>query len=246
MIFYHSGINEKKIFDLLNGVVTDFLVDEIDIRYLPPETGIGVLDSGAYRLYKKSLEIVLENYLAKTREFGARCARIVAPDVIGDPERSLRNYEAVKSAPHLKNKLIPVWGWDAPREYLDYYLSEQPLVGIGGLARIFHDDKTPEEKKRRERVLSELLELCREYPQRFHIFGLNFLKAIEVLSPFLFSGDSSVFLRGRRKRFAIFVHEKNKHLTQAPAKFIPQYAALSPDELCRMNAKNIADFVKQF
>ena len=75
MIFYFSGIGDRKNFELLDGVVSDFLVDEIDIAHLPADRRVGILDSGAYRLYKKGLTINLDGYVAQTRRLAARCDR---------------------------------------------------------------------------------------------------------------------------------------------------------------------------
>ena len=245
MIFLFSGFGDRKTYQMLDGIVTDFLVDEVDIDNIPQNVPIGMLDSGAFRLYRKNQEIDLEHYLHRTEAIASRCTRIVAPDVIGDANRTLQNYQLVKIAPHLRNKIVPVWGWNTPTEYLKFYLSESPLVGIGGLAETFHLGKTPEEKSRRDRVLSELKELCEEYPKRFHIFGLNYLKAIETLAPVAYSADSSVWLRGARYAYVIFVHERNQHLTQAPAKSIAQYASFDREGRCRESAKNINQFVQK-
>jgi len=246
MIFYFSGISDRHTYSLLDGIVTDFLVDDSDIDNLPPAQRIGMLDSGAYRLYKKGLEISRKNFIHVTQQVAERCERIVAPDVIGKPDRTLDNFEAVRNFSHLSDKIFPVWQWNAPQKHLDYYLSQSELVGIGGLARIFHLDKTPEEKQNRDRVLSELKQICQSYPKRFHIFGLNYLKAIEELSPLIFSADSSVWLRGAKYAYVIFTNAKNGHLTQAPARAIPEFARLNRDQRCAVSAKNINNFCKRF
>ena len=133
-----------------------------------------------------------------------------------------------------------------PRKYLEAYLSEAKTVGIGGIARIMRaGGKTKEEVKLRDTVVKELLALCRECPDRFHIFGLNYLKAIETLAPWAKSADSSNWLRGGRYGYVIFKHTKNNHLTQAPAKFIPDYKNLDRAGRCILSAQNIECFLAE-
>jgi hypothetical protein len=244
MKFYFSGISDQKTFALLSEAkVKNLLVDSTDARNIPFNRRIGVLDSGAYRLFKKGQEIDLRQYLAHVATLEARCDYIVAPDVIGDSQQTFLNWQVVKDAPLVRDRLIPVWQFSAPKCHLEEFLQESKIVGIGGLAKIFHDNKTTEEKRLREETLKKLLEICADYPQRFHIFGLNFLKGIEELAPFAFSCDSSNWMRGRKYGFVIFRHSINGHLTQAPARAIAEYKDLTPDERCVLSARNIEKYL---
>lgn len=246
MKFYFSGIKDVKTFALLEAAkVKNILTDTTDARNIPFNRRIGILDSGAYRCFKKGLEIDLRVYLAHVATLEARCDLITHPDVIGNHRQTFINWQAVKDAPLIRDRLIPVWQWNAPKVHLEEFLKESKIVGIGGLAKIFHDDKTKEEKRLREETLDALLELCVKYPQRFHIFGLNYLKAVEKLAPFALSGDSSNWLRGRKKGLVIFRHTGNGHLSQAPRKFIREYKELSPDEVCIESARNIENFLAE-
>lgn len=170
---------------------------------------------------------------------------IVAPDCIGNPAKTFRRWQIIKTE-ITSEKLIPVWEWASPRKYLEAYLREAKIVGIGGIAQIMRAaDKTKEELKLRDNVAQEILALCREFPDRFHVFGLNYLKAIETLAPWARSADSSKWLRGGRYGYIIFKHTKNNHLTQAPAKFIPDYKNLDRAGRCIASARNIEAFLSE-
>jgi hypothetical protein len=246
MKFYFSGIAEKKTFALLSEAkVTNILTDPTDAKNIPFNRRIGILDSGAYKYFAKGKDLDLRTYLAHVATLEARCDYIVAPDVIGNAGQTFINWQVVKDAPLVRDKLIPVWQFNAPKEHLEAFLQESRLVGIGGLAKTFHNNKTAEEKRLREETLKSLLELCAKYPQRFHIFGLNFLKAVEQLAPFAFSCDSSNWLRGKKYGFVIFKHSINGHLTQAPARAIAEYQDLTPDQRCVVSARNIENFLNE-
>lgn len=247
MKFYFSGIGDKSTYALLERAgVENILVDQTDAKNIPLGRKIGILDSGAYRLFKKNQQIDFRSYVQALAVWHSRCELIVAPDVILDPEQTYLNWQAIKDAPLVRDKLIPVWQWQAPTAHLEEYLQEAKVVGVGGLAKIMRaGDKTKEEKSLREKTLKELGELCAKFPGRFHLFGLNYPKAIEQLAPFAYSSDSSFWMRGRKYRYIIFQHSINKHLTQAPARAIPEYKNLEPDELCVLSAQNIERFLDE-
>lgn len=247
MKFYFSGIGDKSTYELLErAAVENILVDQRDAKNIPLSRKIGILDSGAYRLFKKNRQIDFGSYVQALSVWHSRCELIVAPDVILNPEQTYLNWLAITGVPLVRDKLIPVWQWQAPTAHLEEYLGEAQIVGIGGLAKIMRaGDKTKAELSLREKTLSELTELCAKFPGRFHLFGLNYLKAIEKLAPFAYSADSSNWIRGRKYRFIIFQHSINKHLTQAPARAIPEYKNLDPDELCIESARNIERFLRE-
>lgn len=247
MEFYFSGISGRQEYEMLEAAgVKKLLVDHADARNIPSERRIDMLDSGGYRAFKDGTEINLETYLQNVRSLESRCDYIVAPDVIGKPSQSYQNWQVVKAEID-RVRLIPVWQWDSPREHLETYLGEADTVGIGRLAMIMRaGDKTKEELKRRDRVTAELVDLCRQYPGRFHVFGLNFLQGVERLAPFAKSCDASSWLRGGRYGYIIFQHTKNLHLTQAPAKFIREYAQFDRAGKCIASARNIEKFLSAF
>ena len=223
--------------------VQNILVDHHQTQFIPEHQKIGMLDSGAFRALRASSRISLPNYLSKVENFTERAELIVAPDVINDPQTTFENYKLVRQMPTLKNKLVPVWQWNASFDYLQQYLNEAEIVGIGGLAKIFHDESNETAKALREETLELLLYLCQKFPHRFHIFGLNYLKAIQLLAPFAFSADSSVWLRGARYGYLIFQHSKTQNLTQAPARNLPFSRHFNRQQRCIANAKNIENFL---
>ncbi|MBW4491460.1 MAG: hypothetical protein KME12_27250 [Trichocoleus desertorum ATA4-8-CV12] len=70
------------------------------------------------------------------------------------------------------------------------YLEEAPLVGIGGYVPWMHLQGKENLEAKREN-LATLKSLCQQQPNRFHLFGLCWEEAIEVLTPYPHSADSS-------------------------------------------------------
>lgn len=247
MDFYFSGMAGRQEFEMLAAAgVKNLLVDHTDARHIPFPRRIDMLDSGAYRSFKLGVDLTVEDFLQTAKTLEPRADLIVAPDFIGNPAKTFRRWRRIKREIAPK-RLIPVWEWASPRKYLDAYLGEAEIVGVGGIARIMRaGDKTKEEIKLRDTVTKELLALCREFPQRFHVFGLNYLKAIETLAPWARSADSSNWLRGGRYGYVIFKHTGNNHLTQAPAKFIPEYKNLDRAGRCIASARNIEAFLNEY
>jgi hypothetical protein len=245
MKFYFSGISDPTTFAWLEQAkVKNILVDHRDSVNIPQHRRIEMLDSGAFRAYKAGTQINLRAYIAGVEKLHERCDYIVAPDVVGDSFQTLENWRAVnRELPGLQEKFIPVWQFGTPQDHLKFYLDNAAVVGIGSLAGIFHNDKTEAEKSLREETLALLLRLCQKLPNRFHIFGLNYLKGIEVLAPFAASADSSNFLRGARYSYVIFQNSKTKRLTQAPSRSIPQFNRLDRAGRCITNAANIENFL---
>lgn len=245
MKFYFSGAaGNGEIAMLHKAGVERILVDPDDywgvLYYLERQRGEIwwpniALDSGAYRAYKNGEELDLHEFAAALLRMDANNFDfVVAPDVIGDPTATIVNAREL-----WMNGIdcVPVWHWGSPLEHLNYYLTVSELVGIGALVEPM--------REKNERVLRQLVDLCFAYPQRFHLFGLAWPKAIEKVAPYAYSADSSVWLRGARYAYAIFKHRGHGHLTQAPAKLIPEYKGLDREERCIQNAKNIEEFLKE-
>lgn len=188
-----------------------------------------VLDSGAYRAWKKGGAVDPDAYLELVKSLGGRIEFAVAPDVIGDPEATYRNWLRVRRHP----KVVPVWQWGAPRERLEEHLAERELVCVGGLVPLM--------RARDEKMLAELEALCREFPGRLHVLGINWLKAIERLRGLAASGDTSKWLDGGRYGHVIFVHARTGHLHQAPARVLG-LGRLGRRERNVLCAKNLAEF----
>lgn len=233
MDFYFSGIASKSEVEMLRlAGVKRVLVDPVQF---PLVAGSGfdlALDSGAYRA-SKGTAWYREDYQAFLYKHGSLATFdfLTSFDVIGNARQSLENYDHLKSQGF---EVVPVWHWGEDSFYLDVYVDESEVVGIGGLVHHM--------REKDEQALEQLYVLCCNYPNRFHLFGLAWPKAIEVLNDVARSADSSVWLRGARYGYAIFEHEGHGHLTQAPARFIPKYKGLNREQRCAMNARNIQTF----
>ena len=81
-----------------------------------------------------------------------------------------------------------MWHWNDKQKTLEKYLDEAEVVGIGGLVTRM--------RAKDERMLKDLEKLCLKYPNRFHVFGMNWLKTIEILRGVVASADTSKFLDG--------------------------------------------------
>lgn len=90
-------------------------------------------------------------------------------------------------------------------------------------------------------MLDELTAICETFPDRLHIFGMNWLRAIELLKDKVYSADSSKWLDGARYSHVIFTNSRTGHLSQAPAKALS--LTLDRSERCILNARNLEEFV---
>jgi hypothetical protein len=220
--FYFSGVRDQEALDWLTlAGVQRILVDVYDFqRHQESATfswdGALALDSGAYRLFKKNKRrkkpvepMPFEQYLAIARSHPF--AFIVQQDEVGNPEATAQNWEIAR--PYTAElPLMPVWQWGGDDGYLRALLDEAPVVGIGGLAPALHDKD--------EAALSAMTTLAEHYPQRFHVFGLSWPRAITRLAPLLASADSSVWLRPKTKGLVVFRHTQHGYLSHAPARVL--------------------------
>jgi len=204
-VFYFSGLSGATEANVLKSAGVDHVL--VDPKDLGNAQGFGhvALDSGAYRAFKKGESLNIPNYLqlATSGEFDF----FVAPDVIGDPQASHDNWET-----HKRPGMVPVWQWGGDEGQLTSYLDEANIVGIGGLVQLMRDKD--------EKMLKKLIELCERHPGRLHLFGANWLKAINTLKECAYSMDTSKFLDAARYGHLIFIHEKTGKLHQAPAKVL--------------------------
>ena len=209
MKLYFSGITgatERKAIE--DAGVKYIVADPFDMVNLLDFDGEKILDSGAYRAFKADKPLDL-NFLLRIDDENP-FHRVVSPDVIGDPEQTYKNW--LKYGPLFSNVVLPVWPWGGPREHLDAYLESHEIVGIGGLVPLM--------REKDGNMLDELTELCEAHPGRFHIFGINWLAAIQRLLSVAHSGDTSKFIDGARYAHIIFVNTYTGYLSQAPAKVV--------------------------
>lgn len=241
MQFYLSGIAGKGEFSMVNAAETKLplLVDPVDLKQLTDWHGSVALDSGAYRAFKKGIPLNIDQYLeaAHSRTFDF----VVAPDIIGNPQQSYQNWIALRDQPL---GIMPVWEWGSDNSYLHRYLDHAPIVGIGGLVPTMRMKNQGSERKTKDKMLMQLSQLCQEYPNRFHIFGLNWLWAIESLKDLIASGDSSKWLDAARYGHIIFENSRTGHLSQAPAKCISEAKELSREQRCIASIQAIANFTQ--
>ena len=241
-LFFSGASGAQEIRMLRDAGIRRYLFDVYDyqrqlksIRELKTELGSSIrlmLDSGAYREFKSRTQFVShQDYkaLAETSAFSFR----VAKDVIGDPEQTMQNWLDHYSPARTLWSFVPVWEFGAPREHLEFYLQEAEVVGIGGLV--------PSMRGKDEAMLRELKRLCKKNPGRFHLFGANWLKALNHLRDSIRSADTSKFLDGGRYGHVVFKHEKNGHLSQTPAKILG-FGHLSRQDRCVESARAIREY----
>jgi hypothetical protein len=234
MKLYFSGISDDSAYRMLKQAGgKHLLVDPSDYAHIPAKRPHVALDSGAYRAFNRGYRLDPEKYLVFALGHGP-FDFTVSPDVIGNPRASRENWERLRrlTPKHELTRFMPVFQWGGNRRDLERYLDEAPVVGIGGLVMMM--------RAKDEEMLDQLGELCSIYPRRFHIFGINFLKAIEQLKDLIISGDTSKWLDGGRYHHLIFTNIKTGRLSQAPAKALG--LTLSREELCIQSAQNLEDF----
>lgn len=251
MQFYFSGVaSPKELSYLKEADVKRILIDPYDYRRLAddiPDHWDVVLDSSAYRSFKQGRQLTLEGWKAAIAGLPLdRFQYLVAPDVVGDPGATIQLWAEATDCSQEKIKalakagrLMPTWQWGGSRLQLEFFLDEAPVVGIGGLVPLMQDDAPKDE---RDRMLRWLTALCEEFPGRFHLFGLRWLKAFNAVKHTAYSADSSFWLAGRKYRQLVFTHEQNGHLLKTKAERVTQEVA--EDMLCIQSARNIENHLE--
>lgn len=210
------------------------------------------LDCGSYEYFKAGKEGNPVDYLHFAHNLPGKWPVKVAYDVIGDAERTMGYWREIFKPfyyPDLGTVFTPIYQWGAPRDHLSEYLDSRELVGIGGMVRLFRGGHQQKDKSlkaqldsQRDRAIDELHDLCSTYPGRFHIFGINSLKAIDAVYGLAASGDTSKWLDGARYGYAIFRNTKTNKLSQAPAKFIPGWEGLDREGRCKGAVKTFEQY----
>lgn len=230
MNFYFSGVSGASEYGMLAAAgVRHLLVDQFDLPNVPRGRDRVALDSGAYRAMKKRLHLRVDDYIRLIRNSGP-FDFVMSLGVIGDPASSRDNWEAMRRA---NVSALSVWQWGARADELKRYSDEAQIVGIGGLATLMRNKDA--------RMLDELTALCESFPDRLHIFGMNWLRAIERLKDKVHSADSSKWLDGARYSHVIFTNTKTGQLSQAPAKALN--LTLDRSERCILSARNLEEYV---
>ncbi|MGZ4865096.1 MAG: hypothetical protein ACXV39_10755 [Halobacteriota archaeon] len=239
-MFYFSGVSGKaEASILINNGVKHFLLDYIDFHKLkdtlPADAEI-IIDSAAYKVFKGSLQEINIDALMETAK-DKRVKWVVAPDVIGDEQATLENWNRVK---HRKDvPWLPVWGSYSSEDLLESYLAEFEHVGIGalvdrlrmGYAGEFKDNK--EAKKEAEQFLKYLTGLCQKYLNRFHLFGVCW-----TLEPLCYSMDSSKWITTAKKRKEIlFKHATSGDIRNAPVSIARRFKEFANDDLSDVDTR---------
>jgi hypothetical protein len=228
--------------------VDSILIDQFDyaslfMRRQAEWSGELALDSGSYRAFKKHLDLSNPRQFARyvqisqDRNFSLK----VAIDVIGEAMQSLFNWDDLKR----QGRFMPVWCWGTEPDDLRTYLRESELfsdgtVGIGGLVPVLR-----QEGRKRDDAIALLEDLCKEHPNRFHIFGACRVQAINRLAPHVRSLDSSIWLSGRKRRELIFIHSQTGKLHRAPVGAVHEHfgcAEWTGEEISIQNARNIQTY----
>lgn len=152
MNLYFSGIAGEAEYHILESAgVKRLLVDQFDLKHVPPEHAQVALDSGVYRAFKRHLKLELADYLAVARNKGP-FDFAVALDVIGDAQATRENWRRLLSLRSVDDPpFIPVFQWGGHPDDLKRYLDEDRIVGIGGLVNLM--------RKKDQHMLDQLGEL---------------------------------------------------------------------------------------
>ncbi|HQR21605.1 MAG TPA: hypothetical protein PKV98_12100, partial [Burkholderiaceae bacterium] len=188
--YYFSGVAGPSEADFLRAAsVQHVLVDPVDLAHGNGFAHV-VLDSGAYRCFKRGTPLDAAAYQAFAR--AQKVDWHLAPDVIGDPEATERNWDTFRQP-----SMVPVWGFGSDRRLLHKYLDASERVAIGGLVTRM--------REKDEAMLKDLTALCEEFPGVFHILGGNWLRAACQLKDLVRSLDSAEWLVGGRYGFVVFL-----------------------------------------
>jgi hypothetical protein len=261
MRLYFSGISgREELRWIIKSKTKHWLIDWVDLKkilnysscktiqkqwkaIIPDDVSI-IIDSGAYKFFKKGKSFPLTEYLDFLNSIPlSRVHKVIMPDVIGDFEATWNNYLEVKNLPF---PWIPVWGWGDSHERLAVYLDSFEVVGIGGLVKLMrlHKSEDKDEKRLAEETCEKLIFLTEQYPNRFHIFGTNWLKALQQFT-YAYSCDTSKAWDGARYGSIIFKHTINQNMCIAPARVIPEYKHLTRGQLCVKSVCNLDAFFNQ-
>lgn len=253
MDLYFSGLKSPNDIDIVYSAgVKLVLVDQFDYvknkAHLLDKGFKIALDSGAYRAFKQGQTLDPVQYLDLIRNADVDFEFVVTLDVIGSPEQTYKIWKEHFLAYSERLKIIPVWHWGTDASYLEKYLNQSPLVGIGGLVTLMREKNAS--------MLKNLKKLLKNHPGRFHLFGINWLKAINHCHTLLNSGDTSKFLDGGRYGTVIHMQTSKKG-----TRFLNDCRAIMFEECencfdisartrqgryarCLLSAKNMNNFVK--
>lgn len=102
------------------------------LKSMVPDASI-LLDSGAFTVFSKGIEIPLNEYIEFIVEFQDKVDYFFALDVINSGESSLENYKKMLENKKLDHtKLIPVFHRNDNEKILEYYCQHSNYIALGG------------------------------------------------------------------------------------------------------------------
>jgi len=234
MKLYFSGIaSSREAQMLMSSGATDFLADLKDARNMPMGNPSGgacyALDSGAYRAWKAGRDLPITEWAADlwdltegTPFWPMDIDFATMPDVLGDPGATWDRWQQLDEMQRSRHPdlcevardAVPVWQWGAPIDHLEKMVRRcapefpKPLtVAIGGCV--------PWMREKSREDLDRLVDICRTYatdttPAPFHVLGLNWLEAMDILAPLVRSCDTSKWLDGAR--YGTVIHDQGSGL----------------------------------
>ena len=112
-------------YSFFNSNVSQFFVNNQDTTRF-------VLDSGAFTAWKAGKPIQLDTYCKFLESMPVKPWRYFALDVIGDPEKTMRNYQMMLSRGF---NPIPVFTRGDDLSVIDEYYKTSDVIGLGGLVQ---------------------------------------------------------------------------------------------------------------
>lgn len=155
------------------------------IEQLREEGGKIFLDSGAFSVWNSGRSIKLIDYITFLRKYHHYFDVITALDVMDSPRDTLLNYQdMIKYLPEIKQKIIPVYHYPEPVEYLDKYIEIADYIGIGAITGLCKSTKT---------LMPYLIKVLNHIPKhiKIHLFGLSRYDVVLKFGPRIASVDST-------------------------------------------------------
>ena len=145
-------------------------------------------DSGGFTFLKKGHTQIPKNYVNKYADFLEKYRLWIdyAANIdVTDPKVTLRNQKYLESK---GLKILPVYHPNEPIDYLERYSKGYDYIAIGGLVPL-------KGKKRVETTIRIINTALKFNPAlKIHLFGVNDLKIIKLLSKKVYSVDATTWL----------------------------------------------------
>jgi len=142
-----------------------------------------LLDSGAFTAWKSGNPIKLDDYCRFLDQLPITPWRYFALDVVGDHEKTMRNYEIMLERGYSP---IPVFTPGQSFDDIDKYYETTDLIGCGGLVKKYSDGSL--------HYLQKVMKAAKG--RKVHLLGYTKPDYIKLLRPY--SCDSSSWSRAQR------------------------------------------------